>query len=161
MIESIIELLEANSVNAFVVGHIWVWPMMEIFHFVGLCLVLGSLLVIDLGLMGVIKHISPSATHTLMRAVLIGFGLNLLTGVLFVIGDPSRYFINISFQIKMVLIIFAALNALWYIKKIAPKLEEKNEFTAVMETKIVGFLSLLCWFGVLIFGRLIPYIGTG
>lgn len=161
MIESLIEWLEASSVNAFVLEYTWLWPMMEIFHFIGVCLVLGALLVIDLGLMGVIRNISPSTTHKLMLAVFIGFGINMITGVLFVFGDPSRYFVNISFQIKIVLIILAALNALWYIKKIAPKLEGKNEFRAVTETKIVGFLSLVCWFGVLIFGRLIPYIGTG
>ena len=87
--------------------------------------------------------------------------MNLVTRVLFVFGDPGRYFINIAFQIKVALLVCAALNALWYGRKIAPKLVNVSEFLATGETKIVGALSLILWFAVLIFGRLIPYMGTG
>lgn len=161
VVEKIVPALESTRLHGLILDSAWAWPTMEILHFVGLILLLGSLLVIDLALMGVLKGLSSDATHHLLKLVLIGFVLNLCTGVLFIIGDPGRYFINIAFQIKALLLIAAALNALWYGRKLAPKLAGTRDFVATRESKIVGALSLLLWFGVLIFGRMIPYLGTG
>ena len=161
LVKTIVPMLESTAIHVFVVGNAWVWPLMETLHFLGLILLLGALLIIDLALIGVFKKLSSDATHRLLKLVLIGFVLNLVTGVLFVFGDPGRYFINIAFQIKVALLVCAALNALWYGRKIAPKLVNVSEFLATGETKIVGALSLILWFAVLIFGRLIPYMGTG
>jgi len=161
MIDSIIAWLDASAINGWVTGYVWVWPAMEVLHFVGLCLLMGALLVIDLGLIGVIKNFAPKATHALLKIVFIGFALNLITGLLFIFGDPGRYFINIGFQIKIALIVLAGVNALWYLRRIAPKVDRLDTFQANTETKVVGALSLLLWFGVLMMGRLIPYVGTG
>lgn len=161
MIDAIITWLNSTALHSWVIGGTWTWPIMEIFHFIGLCLLMGALLIIDLGLIGVVKNLAPKATHRLLKLVFIGFGLNLITGTLFIFGDPGRYFINIGFQIKMGLMILAAVNAIWYMRRIAPKIETLDTFTPSGETKLVGALSLILWFGVLMCGRLIPYVGTG
>ena len=46
--------------------------------------------------------------------------------------------------------------------KIHPQVVSWNESTEIpTHVKAVGALSLVLWFGVLSYGRLIPYIGTG
>jgi len=140
----------------------WTWPTMETLHFFGMSLLLGSLLVIDLRLMGFFKRISIHTAHKLLPYAFIGFGINLVTGVLFYFGDPWRYTINISFRIKMLLIILAGVYALLFyllIDKKMPSWEAHGGTPGL--AKVIGASSLGLWFGVLILGRLIPYLGTG
>ncbi|MNC94465.1 hypothetical protein D3C83_113250 [compost metagenome] len=62
----------------------------------------------------------------------------------------------------MVLILLAGLNFLLYYKKVEPQLFKlgPNDATPGL-AKAVGAASLLFWFGVLTFGRLLPYLGPG
>ncbi|MNC95263.1 hypothetical protein D3C83_123410 [compost metagenome] len=62
----------------------------------------------------------------------------------------------------MALIVLAGLNFLVYFTKVEPKILNlgPNERTPWV-AKTVGALSLVFWFGVLSFGRLLPYLGTG
>jgi hypothetical protein len=157
-----IEWVLSTTISAWVVGNEWVWPTLETFHFFGLCLLLGSLLVIDMRMIGWFKKIDIAVTHTLLPMVFVGFGINLITGTLFFFGDPERYSVNIAFQLKMVLVLLAGMNALLYYWKIDPVMPSwgAHDSTPTL-AKAVGASSLVFWFGVLIFGRMIPYMGTG
>jgi hypothetical protein len=54
------------------------------------------------------------------------------------------------------------LNALWYQFKLSPRIDALPAGGALPgEARVAGALSLGLWFGVLILGRLIPYLGTG
>ena len=162
MTESIVSWIEGGTLNTWVLGSSWIWPTMETLHFIGLSLMLGALLVIDLRLAGYFRKIDILVTHKLLPWVFVGFGINLVTGVLFFFGDPGRYAINIGFQIKMVLVLLAGLNALWFYWKINPVMKswEPNGNTPAL-AKTIAWVSLGTWFGVLLLGRLIPYVGTG
>ena len=89
LVKTIVPMLESTAIHAFVVGNAWVWPLMETLHFLGLILLLGALLIIDLALIGVLKKLSSDATHRLLKLVLIGFVLNLVTGVCLLYTSPS------------------------------------------------------------------------
>jgi hypothetical protein len=80
-------------------------------------------------------------------------------GLFFFAGDPFRYFYNIAFQWKMALIVLAGINALWFwfgehakLSKLADG--EQADFPA----KVIATLSLAIWMGVIVLGRLIPYL---
>jgi hypothetical protein len=152
----------ANNLGAWVHVLPWTWPIAETLHFFGLCLLFGALLVIDLRLLGVNRLLPAISVHDLLPVAYVGFGINLATGLLFYVGDPHRYTINIAFQLKMLLVVLAGLNALYYQIKIHPQVANWNESTEIpTNAKAVGALSLVLWFGVLSYGRLIPYLGTG
>ena len=160
--EGIVTWITATPVNTWVLDNEWVWPTLETLHFFGLCLLLGSLLIIDMRMIGWLKRIDISATNALLPLVFIGFFINLITGVLFFFGDPARYIINIAFQLKMLLVILSGLNALFYYWKIYPVIAYWGSLEQTpLIGKFSGSISLLFWFGVLIFGRMIPYMGTG
>ena len=160
--ENFVNAVEGSAINSWVMGSVWAWPLMEILHFMGLSLLLGSLLVIDLRLAGYLRQINIAATHQLLPWVFIGFGLNFVTGFLFLMGDPARYTANIGFWWKMFLVVVALLNALWFKMKISPVMANWSPHADTPPmAKVIGWLSLGSWFGVLVLGRLIPYIGTG
>lgn len=160
--QAFVQTIEGSAINNWILSSAWLWPSLEILHFVGLSLLLGSLLLIDLRLAGFFRRINLSATHALLPWTFIGFGLNLLSGTLFVLGDPARYSANVGFRWKMVLVLIAGLNALWFYWKINPVMNSwsPNDDTPAL-AKTIAFVSLGTWTGVLLLGRLIPYIGTG
>ena len=160
--DNFVNWVASTELSAWILDKIWVWPTLETLHFFGLCLLLGGLLVIDLRLVGLFRRLDIVATHKLLPFVFAGFGINLVTGVLFYIGDPGRYSINIAFQLKMLLVLLAGLNALLFFWKINPVYASWGPHgNTPALAKAVGGASLLFWFGVLIFGRMIPYMGTG
>jgi len=162
VLESIAASLVGTPLNQWIQETYWFWPVLEITHFIGLSLLLGGLIIIDLRLAGHIKSLGLTATHQLLPFVILGFGLNLVTGILFFYGDPMRYAINIGFQIKMVLVLIAGLNAALYYWKIHPVTHTWNaQADSPPIAKFVAYASLAVWAGVLICGRLIPYVGTG
>lgn len=135
---------------------------METIHFIGLSLLLGSLIVIDLRMAGHFRSLDPSAIHKLLPWTLIGFGMNLTTGILFFYGDPLRYAVNIGFQVKMVLVVIAGINALLFYWKVTPIMQSLHpDATSPPLARVIAYTSLATWFGVLLCGRLIPYVGTG
>ena len=156
------QFLSETALHTWIVGQVWLWPVLEITHFIGLTLLIGGLLVVDLRVLGVSASTPLLATYRLLPLVLLGFGLNLISGVFFSVGDPFRYAANIGFQAKMVFVLLAGGNALYHHISITPLLiglEEGARTPAV--AKISAAVSLLAWSAVLLLGRLIPYVGTG
>lgn len=137
----------------------WAWPFMENWHFFGLSVLFGGLVAIDLRVIGVARFVPMKAALTLIPYVMIGFAINLITGIFFFAGDPFRYYYNIAFQWKMALIVLAGINALWFWFGEHAKLSqladgEQADFGA----KVIAAASLAIWIAVIILGRLIPYL---
>ena len=160
--ESILTALSQSWVANLMFGWAWTWPICETIHFFGMTILFGAIAVTDLRLVGFFKKMPIQATHILINIAIVGFVLNLITGIMFFCGDPFRYTPNISFQIKMVLILLAGLNALFFTFKLQPTWGEWDQYgTPPQAARIVGGASLVLWTGVIIYGRLIPYLGTG
>jgi len=160
--ESLAQSIDGGAINTWVTSTYWLWPLMEIIHFIGLSLLLGALIIVDLRLMGFFRGIDIKATHSLLPWAAIGFALNLVTGVLFFFGDPYRYAGHTGFQIKMVLVVLAGINAVWYYVKVLPDIDSWDpEADTPMLAKTIALVSLVTWMGVLLLGRLIPYVSTG
>ena len=64
----------------------WMWPFMENFHFFGLSLMFGALLAIDLRVIGVANFIPMRPVMWLIPVALLGFAINLITGIAFITG---------------------------------------------------------------------------
>ena len=159
---ALIHWIEGSTLNLWVLNTQWVWPVMEILHFIGLSLLLGGLLIVDLRLIGCFRKISIQAAQTLLPLAVSGFLINIVTGTVFFLGDPMRYATNVGFQLKMVLIGLAGLNTLWFIKTVRPTtLQWPPDRVTSGPARATGLISLALWFGVLLLGRLIPYVGSG
>jgi uncharacterized membrane protein len=159
---SLYDWMESTPINAVVMGYRWSWPALETLHFLGLCLLIGAVLIMDLRLIGFQRMIPLRAVHGLMPVALVGFAINLITGLGFLFGDPRLYVINYAFWVKMVLVLLAGLNFLLFLFKVEPRLATLGPHDATpMSAKAVATASLVFWFGVLLYGRLLPYLGTG
>jgi len=163
MIETLTNEIMASQLSQWIQATYWLWPVLEIIHFFGLTLLMGGLIIVDLRMIGFFPTINLQGVKKLLPFVIFGFLLNLITGILFVYGDPSRYAINIGFQIKLILILLAGCNAAIYHFKVEGYALElvSSSIRPPLTIKLVGLTSLSLWTGVLLLGRLIPYVGTG
>ena len=163
MIETITKEIMASQLSQWIQATFWLWPVLEIIHFFGLTLLMGGLIIVDLRMIGFFPTISLKGVKKLLPFVIFGFLLNLITGIFFVYGDPSRYAINIGFQIKLILILLAGCNAAIYHFRVESYVLDSGSSLRrpPFTIKLVGLTSLSLWTAVLLLGRLIPYVGTG
>ena len=164
--ETLSDILAATNLVAFVNDNDWVWPLCEILHFVGMSFLIGTVGLVDLRILGVGKGIPIATLEKLVPLGVAGFVMNAITGVMFVagnpVGGPIEYLQNLSFQIKMLLVLIAGVNLfVFYFMGIARDLEAvQPSGDAALSAKIVATISLVLWFGVIAFGRLIMYNDT-
>ena len=143
-----------TPVAAWVRNSAYVWPILECIHFVSLCVLFGSILIIDLRLIGFYRTRCAPMVQFLIRLSLMAFIVNLATGLLFFSGNTFKYIDNSAFELKLVLIMVAGLNALFYKVRLS-HVVDSEEVSGSSIT--VGYLSLLLWTGVIICGRMITF----
>lgn len=147
-----------SPINEFMLNTPWAFPAAETFHFMGLTLLLGSLIVVDLRGMGLLRIIPFEQAHKLVPLAIVGFVTNLITGILFLFADVNSYFANAGFWYKMAFIVFAGLNALAFeFFVFRPYRKGDTAVADGLTAKITSALSLVFWFVVLILGRFLPY----
>jgi len=137
----------------------WAFPALETLHFIGLIFLMGSLYVMDLRLMGFAPSIPIKAVLRFVPVSIIGFFINLTTGTLFLFTDPYRYYPNLAFRLKMLAILLAGLNLLWFKLALnAEKLMADNTYEPGLAVRWIGGISMVLWTAVIVFGRMIPYL---
>jgi hypothetical protein len=149
----------ARRIGAFVVGTKWVWPTCETLHFVGLSLLFGIAALVDLRILGMMRRLSYRAVHRLMPWSILGFGLNMITGFFFFVGAPQQYTSNPVFHWKLILMMLAGINVLYFTifdEAWAVGADEDAPFTA----KAVAATALVLVVGVLYCGRMLPFLGN-
>ena len=118
------EWLVTTQLSMFVNDHSWVWPACETLHFMGLALLIGNVGLLDLRLLGVVRQLPAAPLGRFMRWAVLGFLVNLATGLMFLVGNPFQYITNIAFGYKVAFILLAGLNvAVFYATGVYRKVE--------------------------------------
>ena len=153
--------LRETSVSQAIRALPWLWPLAESVHFIGLALVIGVAGLFDLRLMGFLRHVPVAAVKALMPWAIVGFGLNLVTGTIFLVGTPEQYVTNIAWWAKVGCLCMAGLNACVFetwLGQRALAVPAGGDTPGVV--KAVGAVSHVSWLGVLYWGRMLPFIGN-
>ena len=148
----------ARAVGSFVVAKTWVWATCETLHFIGLCLLFGIASFVDLRMLGVIKGVSFKALHRLIPWAVMGFGVNLITGMFFFVAASDQYTTNTVYQWKLVLIMLAGLNVLYFTIFDEPWAVGADD-NAPLTAKFVAASAFVLVIGVIFCGRMLPFLG--
>jgi uncharacterized membrane protein len=136
----------------------WGWPIAESVHFLGLSLLIGCIGTFDLRILGVGHDIPLLALHRLIPWGVAGYSLNVATGLLFLTSAPDQYLYNPAFQVKLALMLVAGLNVVFFYAFVFTRVQRTGPREAVPGTaKLAAAVSLACWVGVIVCGRLITY----
>jgi uncharacterized membrane protein len=154
------ERFVTTRISNFMVGSTWGWPACETVHFLGLSLIFGVLLAVNLRILGVMKHVAFADVHRLLPWGMLGFGANLITGMLFYIGQPKQYIDSSPFYWKIVFLMIAGANFLYLtVFTKAWAADGSVRFDSSPTDKAMALLSMFSWLAVLYGGRMLPFIG--
>jgi hypothetical protein len=149
----------AAAGQALIVDHPWVWPASEIFHFVGLTMLFGVVLLVNLRILGVIRGVAFADVRRLLPWAMLGLVINIVTGMLFFLALPDQYTQNQTFIWKMGLILAGGLTLLYQTMFDRTDVV-KPEADAPIAAKLIAAGSISLWITVIFLGRFLPYIGS-
>ncbi len=94
------------------IGETWWFPLLESIHVIAATFLVGSILMVDLRLLGLAGRSYPVSriTREVLPWTRAAFVLALVTGLGMFITQPARYADNRAFQVKLVLLILAGMN---------------------------------------------------
>lgn len=159
--------LQLPFVERLIGAYRWVWPLSEVFHFVGLTLLVGIVTIFDLRLIGVARRLPVAPMRRLLPWAVFGFVLCVVTGLLFVTGlwanvkthPVEALVIDRYLQLKLIFIGLAGINLLVFyqsgVSRAVDNLGPGDD--APLLAKAIAACSLFLWVGVVYWGRLIPW----
>ena len=153
--------LDHTSIGIAIRESLWLFPVIETLHIFGIISLVGATSILDLRLMGWTfkeESVSKLAKRFLPWAW-FGFIVQVITGLLMFSSEAVKMTGNWAFQIKMLLILVAGLNAVVF-HSLAYKSVGKwdHDDVAPLSARIAGGLSILLWFGIVAMGRWIAYV---
>ena len=149
----------ARSWALYVQTHSWVWPTCETLHFIGLSMLFAVVLAVDLRMLGMgKKSLSFAALYQLLPLGMLGFGINLITGIMFFVSTPQQY-VGLLFFLKMMLVVAGAFNVLYFMLLNEPWTVGEGD-DASKKTKLVAASAIAIWVGVLFCGHMLPFLGN-
>jgi uncharacterized membrane protein len=139
------------------VGNRWWWAFMMDVHFIGLVLLIGTVGILDLRIMGFAKQLPMRPVHRFLPWAMVGFGINVVTGMLAFIGMAAYYTYDAAFWLKMGGLLLLGLNAaVFYLGGVFHEVENLGPGEdAPFAAKLVAASSLFLWFAVITLGRYI------
>ena len=149
------EWCEATWLGTAVRESVWAFPVLEAIHLLGLSLLGGALLVLDLRMLGVgltsqrISALAAAARPWLLRAL----GVMLLTGVPLFLSEAVKCYWNLSFRTKMV----ALPLALGFTFLLRERVVRDAALETSTRSRLVAVGSILIWFTVAASGRWIGF----
>lgn len=130
---------------------IWAYPALEVVHLLGIALLLGNLVLLELRVFGLGAALPVQALARLsLNLALAGFGMAAASGLLMFATQPAELLANRIFTLKMLLLLLAACNAGWFHGR-----GSLHKLDTLARAQMV--LSTLIWLAVLTCGRWIAY----
>src|SRR5215470_10825119 len=126
------------------------------FHAIGMGLLVGASVVIDLRLLGVAKDLPLAPLKGLYRIIWIGFWIQLASGTLLLIAYPTKALTNPDFYLKLTLI-GLAIAVMRMIHKRVFSNSDLSDSALMMKGKALATWSLILWAGAVTAGRLLAY----
>ena len=136
------------------------WMLLEGTHVLTLMLFAGSILVVDLRLLGAIFRTTPVSkiTDTLLPYTIGGFIVMLLTGAALFFANPIDYYHNVVFRLKFIFLIAAAVNIFYFHYRVqADRAGWDNEARPPAHARRAASFSLTLWICVIVAGRFAAY----
>jgi hypothetical protein len=158
----LIGAIDANSPVADVMRTAWAWPVVESIHFIGLCLLIGAIGTFDLRLLGVLRRVPIAVVHRFVPFAILGFAINVATGLLFLLTEPDQYILNPAFHLKLLFLVIAGANAgLFYLTSWREAFSDRAVLDAPRRAKVIAAVSLSAWMLVITCGRLLTFYRPG
>src|SRR3954471_2066457 len=138
----------------------YAYSIIESIHVWTLALFFGSILMVDLRLLGLTMRKVPvsEVASRLLPWTIAGFIIMVITGTLLFSAIPLRSYQNIFFRTKMILLVLAGLNVWFFHSRVYPSVAAwDGQGVPPRVARIAGGVSLVLWVSIVFSGRMIAY----
>lgn len=158
MFDAALTALEASALAQGLRASQYAYPLVNAAHILALATLFGSILALDLRLLGVFRAVpvAPLA-KVLPRVSAAGLALALPTGMALFSVQPFDYLMHPVFSIKLALIAFAAGNAMLLHYTLGWRNLVAGATIVPPRVRVAAVLSLLGWTGAIVAGRLLAF----
>jgi hypothetical protein len=143
------------------IAETWWFPLLESIHVLASTFLVGSVLMVDLRLLGVAsrsqavtrltREVLPWTRVAGLVAVVTGFGL--------FVANTVRYMENPAFQVKLTLLAFAGINmAFFHVRTMRSVIEWDRGDAIPFAARFAGGFSVVLWIGILLSGRWVGHL---
>lgn len=144
-----------TDLSIFLTDEPWAFPTFETVHVISLCLVFGSIMIVDLRLLGLASTARPAGE--VIKATLpmtwIGFAGAATSGAVLFCANPIGYSENFYFLGKLALLALAGANMVFFHLFVQRQLADQHAWMP----RISGGISLALWTVIVGFGRWIGF----
>lgn len=141
--------IEESAIALWVGESLWGYPFLLSLHVVGLAVIVGLTLMLDLRLLGFFGALSTQSFLPLMKFAWAGFVVNAVSGLFLFTSQASYFATHEPFLLKIGLIFVGAVTA-GIIQHNLRNCQTKN-------SRALAMVSLVAWSGAIVNGRLIAY----
>jgi hypothetical protein len=162
-IATFLKTLEATALATKIREALFIFPMLEATHVIGLAVVFGTIAIIDLRLIGLAssQRSFKRMYSDILKWTWGAFALTALTGALMFITNATVYYHNFYFRMKMLLLVLAALNMGAFELTLGRRVESWDKAPSAPPLgRVVGVLSIALWITVIFMGRMIGFTTT-
>jgi hypothetical protein len=139
---------------------IWVFPIIETVHVLGITLLVGTVAILDLRLLGLALKGEPVSrvASGVLPLTWAGFAVMFVSGFLLFWSEAAKSYGNPAFRLKLLLLLLVGLNPLIFHFTIYRSVSEWNErIVTPPRARLAAILSLTLWSGIICAGRAIAY----
>ena len=151
--------IESSALGQAMRQWLWLYPAVEIVHIAGIALLVGSIVILDLRLLGVSRSLPLRrlAAHILPWSA-ASFALIIPSGLAMFVAHASDLMGNAVFPLKICLILLAGANAgIFHAGVFRSVAQWDVEVMPPLAARVAAALSLLLWISVIACGRLLAY----
>jgi len=154
MLHNIVEVMTAVGLATGLTRSAYVYIAVSASHVLGIALLLGPIILVDLWLLGARISLNEASLAALRTAAKAGVALAITSGVLLFSSTPAEYARNPVFWTKLSLVAVALANALAF--EMMTRRKGLGALTLTSK-RLFGATSLLAWLSVLLLGRAIAF----
>lgn len=160
MLDALFAGLEATALARTLRDSVWAYPLVNAAHILGVALLVGSIVTLDLRLLGVWRSV-PLAPLWQVSTPMAAAGLSvaIVFGLLLFITRATEYVASALFVSKLLIVVLGCANAL-ALRAIAPEMRSPSHATTApvrARIRAMACLSLAAWITALVLGRLVGY----
>lgn len=160
MIEAWTAALEATAIAGALRGSVWAYPLVNAGHVLGVALLIGSIVPLDLRLLGLWPSVPLAHLwRVLTRTAGIGLGITIACGALLFITRATDYVNSSLFISKMAIVVVGTVNALLLHSAVSDDrlLACWTVSKPPAHVRSAAGISLAAWLSALMLGRLVGY----
>jgi hypothetical protein len=156
---SIVASIQASALAEWMRTSVKAMPIVESIHVLAAATVFGTILIVDLRLLGFpnIRRAFTRISNEMLRLTWAAFFIALATGSMMFAANANTYYGNTAFRLKMLALLFAGLNMAIFQRITYRSVGTWDERAPPLAGRLAGAVSILIWITVICLARWIGF----